>query len=102
MSARSMRNLGQTILKRRKRTADPMQAFDQLPTPLRSWLASAALPWSPRSAKRAYSKALAKTGNTSLALARLDAIQRRQITKDAMRVWGNAHPATQAEQTDLI
>lgn len=93
MPATPRRNLGATVLKRRKRAVDPMQVYDQLPTPLRSWLAKAALPWSPRSAYRAYAKALTHTGTPHAALARLDSIQQRQIARDAQHVWGQAHPS---------
>ncbi len=42
-------NLGPTAQRQRRRTRDPMAAFDALPAPLRAWLSRAALPWSPAS-----------------------------------------------------
>ncbi|MEC9104487.1 MAG: DUF6525 family protein, partial [Pseudomonadota bacterium] len=42
-----MRRNVATTLRRRRRPADPMQAYDALPRPLRAWMAQAALPWSP-------------------------------------------------------
>lgn len=93
MAGKTARNLGATALKRRKRSINPMHDFDRLPLPLRSWLAAAALPWSPRSAQRAYTKALKHTGDASQALAKLDVIQQRQIARDVQQVWGEEHPA---------
>jgi len=49
-------NLGQNNLRRKRRAGDPMAAFDGLPAPLRHWLAHAALPWSPASARRIWTK----------------------------------------------
>lgn len=37
-------NLGRTAQRQRRRTRDPMAAFDALPAPLRAWLSRAALP----------------------------------------------------------
>jgi hypothetical protein len=54
-------NLGATTLKRRRRSGDPMRAFDALPMPLRRWLAEAALPWSPASCRRVWEKARRKS-----------------------------------------
>lgn len=53
------RNLGGTPLRRRKRSHDPMVAFDALPGPLRCWLTEATLPWSPISARRVWRRARA-------------------------------------------
>lgn len=71
-----------------------MRAYDQLPSELRAWLASATLPWQPRSAKRAYRKALARTQSKDRALLELDRLEERLLTKDAARVWGPGHPMT--------
>ena len=54
------RNLGQSSLRRRRRPVDPMAAFDQLPAPLRQWMAQAARPWSAASAMRIWTKLQAK------------------------------------------
>ncbi|MEM6657768.1 MAG: DUF6525 family protein [Pseudomonadota bacterium] len=76
-------NLGSTRLKKRKRREDPMREFDRLPPPLRAWLANAALPWRPRSVRRAYDRALSRTGDPSYALQELDRLQAKQLAKDA-------------------
>jgi len=83
---------GKTSLKRRRRHASPMHEFDCLPPELRAWLASAMLPWSPRSVRRAYNRALLRTQDKSLALDELDHLQHRSISKDVRSVWGPDHP----------
>ena len=77
------RNLGQTMLRRNRRQTDPMREFDQLPPSLRAWVADAALPWGPRSVRRAYQKALARTGDHNAALEELERLQARQLAKDS-------------------
>jgi hypothetical protein len=70
-----------------------MVAFDRLPPDLRGWLSTAALPWSPRSALRAWQVALRRTrGDQSAALDRLSRTELRQLRKDAPRVWPCRHP----------
>lgn len=86
-------NLGSTALPRSRRACDPMTEHDRLPAPLRAWLSAAALPWSAKSARRAYDKALKKTGAAHRALAELSRIEARQIARDAAAVWGEGHPA---------
>lgn len=76
------RNLGQTKLRKRRRCADPMRAYDSLPPRLRRWLASAALPWRPQSVQRAYERALSRTGDPRVALQELDRLQDRQLARD--------------------
>ncbi|MFU8883019.1 MAG: DUF6525 family protein [Rhodobacterales bacterium] len=63
---------------------DPMAEFDRLPADLRRWLAGAALPWSPRSAHRAYLRALAELQVPAAALSRLDALQAARLTRDTL------------------
>jgi len=53
-------NMGVTSLSARRRTRDPMDAYDALPGQLRNWLSQAALPWSPISAKRIWNRARAQ------------------------------------------
>ncbi|WP_339949675.1 DUF6525 family protein [uncultured Albimonas sp.] len=73
-------NRGATALRARRRAGDPMAEFDRLPQPLRRWLARAVLPWSPRSAARAWSRARrACNGDEAAALARLDALQAQAL-----------------------
>jgi len=54
------RNLGQTNLRRKRRSGDPLAAYDGLPTPVRQWVAHAALPWSPASVRHIWSKSRSK------------------------------------------
>lgn len=85
-------NRGKTSLRCRNRARNPMQEFDRLPPQLRAWVATASLPWTARSVRHAYEKALAQTGDTALALQALDKVQNRLIAKDAPKIWGAAVP----------
>ncbi|MEO0939254.1 MAG: DUF6525 family protein [Pseudomonadota bacterium] len=85
-------NRGWTSLRRRKRAGDTMREFDDLPPELRGWLSRAALPWDPRSVRRAYRKAFRKTGTQQKALAALDALEAQRLSKDTGAVFGPAHP----------
>jgi len=73
-----------------------MREYDRLPAELRQWLSTAILPWGPRSARRSFDKALARTGNTDLALRELDRIQQKLVSRDASHVWGHDHPLAAA------
>ena len=89
-----MRNRNsRTSLRRLNRLADPMQEFDGLPSELRNWLTTAILPWGPKSALKAYRKAVSKTGNRDEAVGELDRIQSRLLKKDCRKVWGEHHPS---------
>lgn len=84
---------GRTALRRRVRRAEPMAEYDRLPPELRRWLAGAALPWSPRSARRAWAEALARTaGDRAGALHLLEERQRRRLARDTLATWGPEHP----------
>lgn len=85
-------NRGKTSLKLKQRNEDPMREFDRLPPELRSWLASAVLPWRPRSVRHAFDKALARTRDKTSAIKELDRLQEQLIAKDARKVWGPDHP----------
>lgn len=85
-------NRGLTSLKCRRQRGNPMHAYDRLPPDLRAWLSNAMLPWRAGSVERAFSKALARTGNRSQALRELDRLQRDMVAKDAARIWGGTHP----------
>src|SRR6056297_4150433 len=85
-------NRGQTSLRLKRRNADPMRDFDRLPPELRAWLASAVLPWRPRSVRRAFDRAVARTRDCSRALEELDRLQDKLLAKDAREVWGQKHP----------
>jgi len=75
------RNLRTALPTRRAAMSD----FDRLPAPLRSWLRHAVLPWSARSARRIWSRALAETGSEAAALARLDLAEARTLSRDRLR-----------------
>ena len=64
-------NLGETRQRRRRRNSDPMRAFDALPAPLRRWMAEAALPWSPASCRRIWSRARKRGEDVEAVLDRL-------------------------------
>jgi len=85
-------NRGKTSLRLKRRREDPMRDFDRLPAELRAWLASAVLPWRPRSARRAFDRAVARTRDTSCALEELDRLQDRLLARDVCKVWGADHP----------
>jgi len=68
---------------RRRRPARGMDAYDRLPAPLRGWLAQAALPWSVRSVRRLWRRAVARSGgDVAQALARLDAAEARRLARE--------------------
>jgi len=77
------RNLGQTRLRKRRRSEDPMREFDRLPPVLRLWVSQAVLPWRPRSVLRAYKTALARTGDQGRALDELSRIEAVQLARDS-------------------
>ena len=76
------KNLGETKLRKHRRTSDPMREFDRLPKLLREWLRGAAFPWAPKSVYRAYNKALLQTGDTGLALRQLEKLQQQKLSID--------------------
>jgi len=75
-------NLGDTTLRRKRRSGDPMAAFDELPAPLRRWLSEAALPWSPASVRRIWSKSLAKGLTPEETLKTLHLAEGRTLARD--------------------
>lgn len=76
------RNLGETSLRRRRRSNDPMRDFDALPPEVRRWLAGAILPWSPRSCRRIWQPSRAKGESTEGMLARLDRAEQKTLARD--------------------
>ena len=76
------KNLGETKLRKHRRNSDPMKEFDRLPKLLREWLRGASLPWAPKSVYRAYNKALRQTGNSGLALKKLEELQQQKLFID--------------------
>jgi len=85
-------NRGQTSLKLKRRNEDPMRDFDRLPPELRAWVAAAALPWRPRSVRRAFERAVARSRDRARALEELDRLQDRLVARDARAVWGQEYP----------
>ncbi|MCU0899592.1 MAG: DUF6525 family protein [Cypionkella sp.] len=85
------RNL--TSPRARWRAVNPMTEHDRLPAPLRIWAAQAALPWSARSLRRLWTRALRETGCPKAALSRLSRAERATLNREAARVWGPAYPA---------
>jgi hypothetical protein len=76
------RNLGQSSLRRKRRSGDPMAAYDALPEPLRGWLSQAALPWSPVSAKRIWSRSLTRGLTPEEILISLSQAEARTLARD--------------------
>ena len=85
------KNLSSSLC-RKKKHRDPMRCYDELPCELRQWLSAALLPWSPRSALKAYQKALRTKGSSEGALAELDKKQIRLLEKDCAIIWGEQYP----------
>ena len=83
------RNLGSTSLRRKRRNADPMRSYDALPAPLRNWLAQAALPWSPTSARRVWNRACAKGLSPDDALSVLSQAEARTLARDRFSIPNN-------------
>ncbi|MGR3703646.1 MAG: DUF6525 family protein [Paracoccaceae bacterium] len=77
-------NLASSLSRRRRArpARDPMAEYDRLPPDLRRWLATAALPWSPASARRAWARAMAKARTPQEALAHLDSLQTARLRRD--------------------
>ncbi|MEM9433078.1 MAG: DUF6525 family protein [Pseudomonadota bacterium] len=82
MSVRQRRNLGQTSLRSKRQSASSMQTYDSLPAPLRTWLSHAALPWSPASAKRIWTKSRAKGRTPEETLQLLSQAELRTLARD--------------------
>ena len=77
-----------------------MSDFDRLPRELRTWIATADLPWRPKSVQRSFDRAFSRTGDLMKALEELDRLQRRLASKDARTIWGENHPQAY-EQIDV-
>jgi hypothetical protein len=75
-------NLGKCRLRHKRRSNDPMAAYDALPAPLRNWLSQATLPWSPVSARRIWSKSLAKGLTIEEILVSLSKAEASTLTRD--------------------
>ena len=82
-------NLGQCSLRRKRRAGDPMAAYDGLPAPVRQWVAQAALPWSPTSVRRIWSKSRAKGLSDEQALMSLTQAEARTLARDRQSTVSN-------------
>ncbi|WP_405403740.1 DUF6525 family protein [Paracoccus sp. Ld10] len=82
MLMRRCANLGQTAQRQRRRTRDPMAAYDALPAPLRAWLARAALPWSPLSCLRIWHRQRARGATIDQILTALDRAEARALIRE--------------------
>lgn len=76
------RNLGQCSLRRKRRGGNAMETYDGLPAPVRAWVAQAALPWSPTSVRRIWSKSRAKGLSDDEALHTLTQAEARTLARD--------------------
>ena len=66
-----------------------MARYDRLPHELRQWLSTAALPWSPQSALKVWTRACRDCGgDTSLICRHLDRAEARLLKRDAAVIWG--------------
>ncbi|MEP5730403.1 MAG: DUF6525 family protein [Sulfitobacter sp.] len=84
MQNRISRNLGQTGLPAKRRAGHPMRTYDSLPMPLRQWLAQAALPWSPSSAKRIWTRAQRRGMNVEETLRTLTQAEDQTLARDQL------------------
>lgn len=75
-------NLGQCSLRRKRRPTDPMTTYDALPAPVRGWLRTATLPWSPSSAQRIWRKSIANGMNAEDVLLALDRAEARTLARE--------------------
>lgn len=85
-------NLGDTSLRRRRRSVDPMCTYDALPVPLRHWLSQAALPWSPTSARKIWKRAQAKGLCADDALALLRRAETQTLARDKRAIYQPIQP----------
>ena len=69
-----------------------MSDFDDLPRELRVWVATADLPWRPKSVLKSYKRAVSEQGDQKKALEELDRLQARLVSRDARKIWGEGHP----------
>ncbi len=84
-------NLGQSSLRRKRRTGDHMAAFDGLPAPLRQWLSEAALPWSPASVRRIWAKSRAKGLSPEETLLTLSRAEMQTLARDRQSISFKLH-----------
>ncbi|WP_232279480.1 DUF6525 family protein [Roseobacter sp. AzwK-3b] len=76
------RNIRSSLVRRRRGT-NPMAEFDRLPPPARDWLRNAVLPWSPRSVRRLWDRALRESaGDIAAALSRMDRAECKRLARE--------------------
>lgn len=88
-------NRGATSLRKKRHQGDPMREFDRLSPEVRSWLATAILPWRPKSAQRAFDRAFTRTRDKRKALEELERMQQRLVAKDVKEIWGEGYPVVE-------
>ena len=71
-----------------------MDAFDGLPAPVRHWVTQAALPWSPASVRRIWTKSRAKGLSDAEALMSLTQAEARTLARDRSDTPSNFKPPT--------
>jgi hypothetical protein len=86
------RNLGQSTLRRKRRSGDPMPAYDGLPPPLRQWLSATALPWSPTSARRLWFKLRSKGLTQEEMIVSLSEVEARTLARDRHSILFDFNP----------
>jgi len=59
-----------------------MKTYDALPAPLRMWLGQAALPWSPKSARRLWDKVHVKGQSIEETLSALSQAEAKTLARD--------------------
>tara|TARA_R110002049_G_scaffold95047_6_gene233626 strand:- start:583 stop:885 length:303 start_codon:yes stop_codon:yes gene_type:complete len=96
----TLTNRGATSLRKRRRNEDPMQAYDALPAPVRSWLSQAALPWSPASCRKILRQARLRGEGLEDVLARLDRAQRNTLARDRYALCGITATIRYSNQQD--
>ncbi|GAA4229020.1 hypothetical protein GGQ68_001302 [Sagittula marina] len=86
-------NLGEVRQRRRRRNGDPMRAYDALPAPLRRWMAEAALPWSPASCRRIWTRARQRGETVDTVLDRLTRAEAACLARETLPrgLSGHAH-----------
>jgi hypothetical protein len=63
-----------------------MQAYDALPQPLRQWLAGAVLPWSAKSCKRIWTKALRDGQDIDQIISTLTRVEQKALNQDKQNI----------------
>lgn len=79
-------NLGKTSLKRRGYAANPMKAYDDLPAPLRQWMANAALPWSTKSCRQIWLRCRNRGEPVAQVIERLNRAEAATLMRDTARL----------------